>query len=255
MVCRETLQLVIPEMGAPFEAADARISTIPMRRAILETVAIVALLALTWCTIVLAHDAHNNLLASERAIADIDAAVKVQSMNLAAEEAHLDSVLDQVDKAAAEQRAYWQKTSADSDKTVKALRLTVDRASLLLDHADKELNGKLLPDLDGQIYLTAQSAQGALSSIDHAGSAVAFQVDALDLGPMFANLDESSARLANSMDYLQSASGHADQILGSGERTARYYERKLTTPASFVRKLSNFILQSGSEARILFVGH
>ncbi len=226
-----------------------------MRRAILESVAIVALLTCVCMTILLSHDAHNVLLASEKTMADVDAAVKVQSMNLAADEAHLDSVLDQVGKAAAEQRAYWQKTSADSDKTVKALRLTVDRASLLLDHADKQLNGVLLPDVDRQFNLTAESAQSAFASFGHTSDALGFQVNQLDLGPMFANLDESSGRLANSMGYLQSASGHADQILGSGERTARYYEKKLTTPASFVRKLSNFILQSGSEARILFVGH
>lgn len=226
-----------------------------MRRAILETVAIFALLALAGCTILLAHDAHLIFQASEKTMTDIDAAVKVQSINLAADEAHLDSVLDQVEKAATEQRAYWQKTSVDSDKTVKALRLTVDRASLLLDHADKQLNGVLLPDVDRQFNLTAESAQSTFASLGHASDALSFQVNQLDLGPMFANLDESSARLANSMGYLQSASGHADQILGSGERTARYYEKKLTTPASFARKLSNFILQSGSEARILFVGH
>ncbi len=233
-----------------------------MRRAILETVAIFALLALAGCTILLTHDAHRISQASEKTMADIDAAVKAQSMNLSADEAHLDSVLNQVDKAAAEQRAYWQKISVDSDHQVKALGLVTRNAESFFYNLDKQVNGSLLPDLDGQIKLTAgqlnltaQSAQSAFASFGHTSDALGFQVNQLDLGPMFANLDESSARLATTMGYLQSAGGHADNILGAGEKTALYYEKKLTTPASFARKLSDFILQSGSEARILFVGH
>ena len=226
-----------------------------MLRSLLQVVAVLALLCLGVSTAILARDVHRIALDADKTLRDIDTEVKAQSMNLSADEAQIALVLEHVDAAAIEQRAYWQKTSADSDKTVKALRLTVDRAALLLDHTDKQLNGVLLPDADRQLNLTAASAQGALGSLDHAGSALAFQVDQLDLGPTLANLDESSVRLANTMGYLQSASGHADNILGSGERTAKYYEKKLTTPATFARKLTDFVLQSGSEARILFVGH
>lgn len=226
-----------------------------MLRSLLQLAAVFALLCLGVSTAVLSYDVHLLARDADKTLRTIDDDVKVQSLNLGQDELQLKLVLDQVGKAATEQRAYWQKTSADSDKTVKALRLTVDRASLLLDHTDKQLNGSVLPDVDRQLNLTADAAQGAIASVDHVGSALAFQVDQLDLGPAIANLDESSARLANTLAYLQSAGGHADNILGSGERTAFYYEKKLTTPATFVRKLTDFVLQSGSEARILFVGH
>ena len=125
---------------------------------------------------------------------------------------HLDGAISQFNGAATEQRAYWQKTSADSDKTVKALRIAVDRASLLLDHTDKELNGSLLPDFDRQMTLTSDSAQLAFGSVTHAGDALTFDIE--DLPPIFANLRETTAQFAL-------ASGHANQILASGEHTAK----------------------------------
>jgi hypothetical protein len=219
-----------------------------MLRSLLQVAAVFALLCLGVSTAVLSYDTHRIALDADATLRDIDSTVKAQSLDLQQDELQLNLVLDEVGKAATEQRAYWQKTSADSDKTVKALRLAVDRASLLLDHSDKQLNGVLLPDLDGQIRLTAESAQSAFSSVGHVGDALTFQVDQLDIGPAMANLNESSARLANTMAYLQSASGHADGILGAGERTALYYEKKLTTPASFAKRLGMGLLDVGSKA-------
>ena len=151
--------------------------------------------------------------------------LKMQNLNLASDEQKLDAVLDVVNSAATEQRNYWQKTSADSDKTVKALRIAVDRASLLLDHTDKNLNGALLPDVDREFGFTAQTAQMAFDSVGKTADAATFQIN--DLGPTMANLGETSARLANAAAYFQSASGHADKILADGEKTADYYEKKL----------------------------
>ena len=217
-----------------------------MLKAVLEVAAIFALLTLGVSTIVLTRDTHRIALDADATLRDIDTITKAQSLNLSQDEIHLGLVLDQVNQAAAEQRAYWQKTSADSDKTVKALRLTVDRAALLLDHTDKQLNGSLLPDVDRQFNLTAESAQASFSSLTHAGDALTFQID--DLQPIFANLATASENVA-------SGTGHADKILLDGEKTANYYEKKLTTPATFAQKLAGAVLSYGSEARILFVGH
>jgi hypothetical protein len=232
-----------------------------MLRSLLQAAAVFALLCLGVSTAVLSYDTHRIALDADKTLRDIDSTVKAQSLDLQQDELQLNLVLDEVGKAATEQRAYWQKTSADSDKTVKALRLAVDRASLLLDHTDKQLNGALIPavitdatDLDGQIKLTGESAQMAFSSVGHVGDALTFQVDQLDLGPAIANLNESSARLANTMAYLQSASGHADGILGAGERTALYYEKKLTTPASFAKRLGMGLLDVGSKAGNIVTG-
>ena len=221
-------------------------------KALLQSAAVFALLCLGVSTVILAHDAHRLVLDTDKTVRDVDAVLQVQGVNLAAEEAHLDSVLAhvdatvaQLDAASVEQRAYWQKTSADSDKTVKALRLTVDRASLLLDHTDKQLNGQILPDLDRQMNLTAQSAQVAMGSIGHASDQIAFSVS--DLPPIFENLREGTAELT-------SASAHADKILASGERTAAYYEKKLTTPASFAERTAKTLLDVGSKLGNIMAG-
>jgi hypothetical protein len=112
----------------------------------------------------------------------------------------------------------------------------------------------LIPDADRQLNLTAEAAQASLVSIDHASGALTFQIDALDLGPAAANLSESSARLANAMGSLQDASAHADNILAAGDRTAIYYENKLTTPASFARTLAETVLDIGAKVGSIFAG-
>ena len=218
----------------------------------LQSAAVFALLCLGVSTAILAHDAHRLALDTDKTVRDVDAVLQVQNVNLSADEArlnvvldHLDSTVSELDAASVEQRAYWQKTSADSDKTVKALRLAVDRASLLLDHTDKQLNGAILPDLDREMNLTAESAQLAFASVGHAGDQLAFSID--DLPPIFENLREGTAQLSL-------ASGHANNILASGERTAAYYEKKLTTPASFAERTGKALLDVGSKLGNIMAG-
>jgi hypothetical protein len=224
-----------------------------MLKALLQVAATLALLCIGAGVVVLSRDAHHLLLDADATMRHADAVTSDVQKAFEADEARIGPLLTSIDGAAAEQRAYWQKTSADSDKTVKALRIAVDRASLLLDHTDKQLNDSLLPDADRQLNLTAASAQFSFSSIGHAGDALTLQLN--DLGPTLTNLQESSGQMAIAAKYFASASGHADNILGSGERTAKYYEKKLTTPATFAQKLAGAVLSYGSEARILFVGH
>ena len=223
-------------------------------KAFLQLAAALALLSVGTGAAVLTYDAHRLARRVDQSMTTLDTQLKVQSLNLAQDEMHLDAVLSEVEKAAIEQRAYWQKTSADSDKTVKALRVAVDRASLLLDHTDKQLNGALLPDADREMVLTAQAAQSSLASFGRTSDTLAFQVNELNVGPAMANLSESSARLANTMGNLQGASLHANNILAAGDRTAVYYEKKLTTPASFARKLAEALLDVGAKLGSIFAG-
>lgn len=211
----------------------------------LQFAAVFALLCLGVSTAILAIDAHHFALAAQQTLKDIDDEAKVQGASLAANEQHLDLVLDQLNSAAAEQRTYWQKTSADSDKTVKALRIAVDRASLLLDHTDKQLNGVILPDADRQFNLTAQAAQTAFASLGHASDALTFQID--DMQPIFAELRVAAEHAASGM-------GHGDKILADGEKTADYYAKKLMTPASFAEKLGEAFLKYGSELGNIVTG-
>ncbi len=221
-------------------------------RALLQSAAVFALLCIGAGSFLLTRDAHKLIRDADKAVQDADAVLQVQSADLSADEMHLDLVLthldatvSELDAASIEQRAYWQKTSVDSDKTVKALRLAVDRVSLLVDHTDKNLNEVLLPDFDRETVLTSQSAQAAFASVGHAGDEVAFSID--DLPPIFENLREGTAQLSL-------ASAHANNILANGEKTAVYYEKKLTTPASFAKRTAEALLDIGSKLGNIMVG-
>jgi hypothetical protein len=222
-----------------------------MLRSLLQLAAVLALLCLSVGTAVLSYDVHLLARDADKTLRTIDDDVRVQSLNLAQDELQLNLVLGHVDAAAQEQRAYWQKTSADSDKTVKALRIAVDRAALLMKHAD-ESQILLTADADRQLNLTAEAAQSSIASIGHATDALTFEIN--DLQPILANMDRSSAQFLVTADNLALASAHGNKILLDGEKTADYYEKKLTTPATFAQKLAHFVLGSGSEARILFAG-
>jgi len=214
-------------------------------KAFLYLSASVCLLTLAVSTTLLCTRALEMEKHADAAILDLDEAIKQQNIDLAQDEFHLDQVMgdlqgtiSELNVAAKQQQAYWAKTSADSDKTVKALRLTTDRLALLMKHTDEQLNSSLLPDLDRQLNLTTEQAQLTLGSIGHASDALTFQIN--DLGPIVANLSETSAQLALS-------SQHADKILADGEHTADYYEKRLTTPASFAKRVGMTLLDVGSK--------
>jgi hypothetical protein len=77
--------------------------------------------------------------------ASIDYAIKAEQINHIIYAARVTA--DQAGLLAIEQRAQLRKTSADSDKTVKALRVVIDRAGLLMKHTDEQLNAQALPQI------------------------------------------------------------------------------------------------------------
>ena len=221
-------------------------------RSFLQFAAALALLSVAVGAAVLSWDAHRLAEQTGQTIETINFTIETQNTNLVADETKLRSTLDLVDAAAAEQRAYWLKTSADSDKTVKAMRLMVDRAGLLLSHTDEQLNGRVLPDLTLQFDAISQDAQMTLGTLGHAGDALTSQIN--DLGPTVANLGETSSRLAIAAGSGAEAVAHADHILADGEKTADYYEKKLTTPASFAHRVAMTLLDVGSKLGSIMAG-
>jgi hypothetical protein len=224
-------------------------------KTLLQAAAVLALLAFSVGTAVLSMDLHRALIDLDRATAHLDQSIGRAEDGIASIEMDLrplihsvDATAQQAQLAAIEQRAYWQKTSADSDKTVKALRLTVDRAALLLKHTDEQLNGSLLPDLDREILRTSDAAQMSLGSLGQVSDVLAFQLNDLPLSDIAGHLNETALHLS-----LMSASG--ESILGHGDHVAAYWDKKLTTPEAFWKTLVKTGLSSGSQARVLFVGH
>lgn len=58
------------------------------------------------------------------------------------------------------------------------------------------------------------------------------------------NLEDLTAHANQSTEHLEA-------VTAAGERTALYYEKRLTTPQSFMKTLVQAVLQLGSQARIL----
>lgn len=202
----------------------------------------VALLSLAVGIAIVANDEHLVALSAEQLLADADIAVRTQSANLSFEQQKLDSVLDTVNEAASEQRAYWKKTSADSDKTVKALRLMVDRTALLMKHAD-ESQLLLTTDLDRQINLTGDQAQFALGSISQSGDQLTFMLDDPAISDLAQNLDATSVSLKVTADHFDKTTADIEQEV-----------HRLTRPPSMLKQIGMGILDVGAKLGSIAAG-
>jgi len=216
----------------------------------LQFAAIVALLCLAVGETVLSYDTHRIARQADTTLRDLDDELKVQGSNLAIDEQHLEQVLSGVDvavgqfnAAAAEQRAYWQKTSADSDKTVKALRLTIDRFGLFVSHSDASLNSFVLPDLDLQMRLASEQAQLSLASFGHAGDVLAFQLDDPAISDLAKNLDQSAATLTETSAHLEKTTADIEQAV-----------HRLTRPPSLAKRIGMGILDVGAKLGSMAAG-
>jgi hypothetical protein len=221
---------------------------------LLQAAAVLALLAFSVGTAVLSLDLHRALVDLGRATAHLDKSLGRVDEGIASIEERvrpliysIDATAHQAELAAIEQRAYWQKTSADSDKTVKAVRLTVDRAGLLLKHTDEQLNGSLLPDIDREIVLTSQTAQMSLGSLGQVSDVLAFQLNDLPISDIAGRLNETALRLDGTALALE----HTAQ---SGEHVAKFYETKLTAPASLAKTVLTGLVEYGAKFGSMFAG-
>jgi len=219
-------------------------------KSVLQFVAILALVAVTGGAVVITRDAHRLSLDADKTLRDLDGVLVTQSANLAQDEqhvdvalAHLDTTIEQLNQAAIEQRAYWNKTSADSDKTVKAMRLTIDRAALLLDHTDVQLNSSLFPDLDRNLSLTAQSAQMGMASIGHAGDALTFQLDDPAIADLAKNLDATSGQLQQTSEHMAATTADIEQAV-----------HRMTRPPSLLKRIGESILDVGAKLGSMAAG-
>jgi hypothetical protein len=53
---------------------------------------------------------------------------------------------------------------------------------------------------------------------------------------------------------MAEASGHANKILGDGEKVADHYEAEIMKPVSLARRVGEYVLSFGADARVLFTG-
>lgn len=176
------------------------------------------------------------------------------TVNQAAEQARQASA--QANLAAAEQRAYWNKTSLETYKTMAALRLTIVRT-------DQSINDDIAPKLAAALTDTDTLANTAAQQIVSATA---------QLRPTLANLAEASSAAAKAMGdpairetlahvdqtslSLSDTARNVDQMTASAARSADMVEervRQVTKPASFAVRLGEKLLGlTTSAAQIVF---
>ena len=223
-------------------------------RNLLQVAIVLALLAFGVSTMVLTADLHKFLKDSDAVMLHVDETSADVRDNMPALTLELHSILQSADLtarvaqlAAAEQRAYWQKTSVDSDKTVKAVRLVVDRAGLLMKHTDEQLNGSLIPDVDRELLRTSQAAQVSITSIGQAADTLKSDLNDLPLRELAGRLNETALHLDGTALALQ----HTAE---SGQHVAKFYEDKLTKPASLAKQIGMGALDIGAKLGSVFAG-
>jgi hypothetical protein len=177
------------------------------------------------------------------------AAVTVlRNVNDAAENARNASA--QANLAAAEQRAYWQKTSLETYKTMASLRLTIVRA-------DHSINDVLVPQLSmtlrdtDQTVLRAGNAvtdaqrqlTPAIENLARASSAAADALADPHIAESIAHVDETAAAAAQATQQLAGVAANAKTA--SDLALARL--RDALKPVSFARALLERMLGLASQ--------
>lgn len=180
----------------------------------------------------------------------------------------VDSSLDQVSAAAknvnaatqtlaeasAAEKDNWTKASKEAAKTGGAVRLFVDRL-------DRQLNDNTLPNFDTQLnalsarsQLTLKQAGDAAEQFGFAAQSLGEAADSLSDTVSNPNISTSLVQMSLASQQLAQASGHANNILADGEKVADHYEAEVMAPVSLSRRIAEYVLTFGSDARVLFKG-
>ena len=193
----------------------------------------------------LAHDARTDINALSKNLNAL-----VITANQTAVEAR--DASQQAKLAAIEQRAYWQKTSLETYKTMASLRLTIVRT-------DSSLNDQLVPRLalalDNTNKLSVAAAGGLQQTMDNlrpvlsnlatasAGAATAMNDPAIH--EALAHVDETSARAAIVSAETVQIAGH----LNDASRDFAAYVHRITAPARGVYSFFKELLGLTRDAR------
>jgi hypothetical protein len=184
----------------------------PFARNCLAILAGALLLAAGAGIVVVSNDLHAVLTDIDAAVRDSDSMVRAAEQDELQLDLHLNSIMqsaqvaaDQAALFAMDQRALLAKTSHDSDKTVMALRLVIDRAGMLFQHADRELaaNSVQLQDTVRKMGLSADS-------MTTAGDTLNVRFTDPHWADTLAHLDETSTRLAEIGGNVSRATSDAE---------------------------------------------
>jgi hypothetical protein len=154
--------------------------------------------------------------------------------------------------AANEQRAYWQKTSLETYKTMASLRLTIVRTDRSIND---EISPRLALALDNTNRLSSVAAENLEKTMDQlqpvlgnlaqasAGAAAAMNDPAIH--ETISHLDETSARAALAAAQTEQIAGH----LNDASRDFAAYVHRMTAPAKGIYSALKTLLGLAAQAR------
>ena len=198
------------------------------------------------CMIVGARDLHTSMLALQVTLRDVDGAVTDLRATTKRVDATLDNVTAataQLELAAGQERAYWNKTSEESAKAMRDLRQITARL-------DRSVNDKLIPDIDAAMLQTSTAAQSSLGALQQSASALTARLNDpkitdltahLDMAAL--NFDVASARVADGVDHLDKATADIETEI-----------HRVTRPPSMLKQIGMGILDVGAKLGSIFAG-
>lgn len=154
--------------------------------------------------------------------------------------------------AATEQRAYWQKTSLETYKTMASLRLTIVRT-------DRSVNDELVPRLAlaldntnklaaaaaGDLQQTVDSLRPTLANLATASASAATAMSDPAIHETLAHVDEASAHAAITSAEAAQIASH----LNDAATDFAAYVHRLTAPARGVWTFAKELLGLAAQAR------
>ncbi|MGB7849177.1 MAG: hypothetical protein WBL63_26425 [Candidatus Acidiferrum sp.] len=161
-------------------------------------------------------------------------------------------------------RAWQESSKAQSESTLQAMSNVAAAAKQitgLVSRTDESINSSLIPSItkavNDQNALLGESQKNLQANlVETLKASQQLQKTLADADATIADpaIKESIENLAVATKNASDATGHLSEITAAGERTADYYEKKLTTPAGFLKTFVKVVLELGSQARILFGG-
>lgn len=191
-------------------------------------------------------------VANEVQVAVQETSPKLQTAldNLQTAEQNLATAAATINKAARAQEANWTATSREAAKTGKDLRRVVV-------HFDRILTNQVVPLLETanqQVLNNGSALTDVLISADKEVVALQDATGAVTLRVADPNVQISLEQIALAATQMAQASAHANKVLADGEIVADHYTQIVMKPVSWARRIGEYTLSFGADARVLFAG-
>lgn len=157
------------------------------------------------------------------------------------------ALFKQAEKAQAQN---WLDTSNEARHTGQDLRRTVAHFDRVLTNFDVAT----LPAVNSAIVSNGNHLSVSIDKVGAAADELGAALADPNIKISFAQIAEASTQLANSSKQIAEASGHANKILADGEVVSDHYEKIVMKPVSLARRVGEYVLSFGADARVLFQG-